>query len=154
MIQPLRTAHRRVFVSLAVVLPLILLVGLWARRPLPEGEANGREVPPSARLLGKGDALWQRHKVKTEIYGEGGNPQNFYVVLHSSPTLNEPDLLLYLVTSTPQGNAVPPQSRFLGPVVPGTALAFHLDGQRIGRLVLYSGARQSVVDIAVAENLP
>ena len=154
MIRSLRTVHRRVFVSLAVVLPVILLAGLWARHPQERFEVNDPRVPSSARLLRKGDALWERHTVKTEIYGDAENPQNFYVVLHSSPTLNEPDLLLYLVTSTPQGNALPPQSRFLGPVVPGSALAFHLDGQRIGRLVLYSGARQSLVDIAVAENLP
>jgi hypothetical protein len=33
MIQPLRTAHRRLFVALAFVLAAILLIGLGARRP-------------------------------------------------------------------------------------------------------------------------
>ncbi len=156
MIQPLRAVHRRAFVALALVLPAILLAGLGARRsrPQPQSEGNDPKAPASAQLLKKADTLWQRHTIQTEFYSEASDAQDFYVVLHPAQTLNEPDLLLYWATSEPQGNTLPPEARLLGSLAPGKIFSLHLDGERAGHLVLYSGAHQAVVDIATVEKLP
>jgi hypothetical protein len=154
MIQPLRTVHRGVFVALALLLPALLLAGLGARRSPPRPDSNDSKLPASARLVRKTDTFWQRHQIQTAFYGDGENAQSRYVVLRSPQLLNEPDLLLYIVTSPPQGNTLPAQPRLLGPIVEGETFVLPRDAQRTGRLVLYSEAHQEVVDVATEEQLP
>jgi hypothetical protein len=48
MIQPLRRVHRRVFVVLAIALPVILFIGLRWRHP--RVETVPVPMPPSAHL--------------------------------------------------------------------------------------------------------
>ena len=154
MIQPLRTVHRRAFVVLALVLPAILLVGLGARRSRPQLESDNSGVPASARLLMKADTLWRKHRIQTNFHRGADNAHDFYVVLRPEQTLNEPDLLLYETTSEPKQNTLPPDARLLGSFASGKIFSLHIDAERPTHLVLYSGARGEVVDVARVGKLP
>lgn len=51
MIQPLRQRHRRLFIALAVLLPILFLWGLSSRKAIPlmssgAAKANSTEVSP------------------------------------------------------------------------------------------------------------
>ena len=154
MIQPLRTAHRRAFVTLAFVLPAVLLVGLGARRPRPLANATVTQLPGPMHLVSKSGILWQKHSMHTEFYGDSTRPQNVYVVLRAEHELNEPDLLVYWSANEPKGNALPGDAQLVGAFTNSNALLLPLDEKRSGHLVLFSLAHQNVFDTAAVERLP
>jgi hypothetical protein len=152
MIQPLRTAHRRAFVGLAVILPTVLIVGLSARR-FPQSVPGNQSLPSrSEQLIKTSDALWRMHSIRTEFYRDTLHPKQFEVVLHSTQELNEPDLLLYWSPAS-SNEFLPTDALLLGEFESGKA--FSLPGNpRQGRLILFSLPHQAVVDAAQLEKLP
>ena len=153
MIQPLRSLHRRTFLTLAIALPAILLAGLGARRPQPT--AGTVEMPASAYLMRRADNLWKAHAIRSEFHGDREHPEQTDLRLTPVQDLGEPDLLLYWSNSEPRGNALPPDARLLGPFALNTLFELPQSGQALkGHLVLYSLAHQAVVDSATLENLP
>ena len=154
MIQPLRTVHRRAFVALALVLPAILLIGIGARRPRPGPSAHATEVPGTGHVVRESSNLWQKHAIHSKFYSESGRPQDVYVVLQPEQELNEPDLLLYWATNTPQGNALPEEAQLVGAFTTDKGFLLPLNEKRAVYLVLFSPAHQTAVDIARLETLP
>jgi len=154
MIQPLRTVHRRAFVVLAVVLPAILLAGIEARRPGTSLTERSPELPATAYLVRESNGLWSQHSIATKIYGRSDSPKDIYVVLRPMKPLNEPDLLLYWSSNTPQGNSLPSESLFVAPYSADESFALPLEKGRAGNLMLFSLAHQTVVDFARVEKLP
>jgi len=154
MIQPLRTAHRRAFVALAVVLPAILLAGIEARHPIASLTERSPELPPTAYLVRESNGLWSQHSIATKFYGRSDAAKEIYVVLRPMQLLNEPDLLLYWSTNTPQGNSLPTESLLVAPYTADEAFALPLEKGREGNLILFSLAHQTVFDIARVEKLP
>ena len=154
MIQPLRTVHRGALVTLAVVLPAILLIGLGARRSSLGPTAHSVDVPASAYVVRESSNLWQKHTIQSKFYSRPDRPQDVYLVLQRAPELNEPDLLLYWVTSAPQGNVVPADAQLVGAFIAAKAFPLPLDESRTGYLVLFSQAHQTVFDTARVETLP
>ena len=154
MIQPLRTVHRRAFVTLTLALPAILLIGLGARhaRPVPSARPTGE--PVGTYVVRASSNLWQKHLIQSRFYSRPDRPQDIYLVLQPTQTLNEADLLIYWVTNTPQGNVLPVDSQLVGPFTPGTAFLLPLKEKRAGQLVLFSPAHQIVFDTARVEKLP
>jgi hypothetical protein len=158
MIQPLRIAHRRVFVALALVLPAIILVGLGARPP------RQRLIVPAAQLsnsllLRKSDTLWQKHALRSEFYRYSKTPDDIFVVLnpvalHPTPEAIEPDLLLYWSVDQPQGDSVPGRARLLGPFIAGRVVNLPMSIGGTGYLVLFSLPHHTVFDTAKVETLP
>ncbi len=155
MIQPLRAIHRRAFVSLAIMLPAILLVGLVERRPRPPDSTSAAPMPASAYLVRKSDTLWRKHKIQSKFYRDP-NSQQIYVLLAPEQDLGEPDLMLYWASNEPHGNTLPAaQARLLGAFVPDKAFVLPQDDvARTHYLVLYSLAHESAVDSAMLEKLP
>jgi hypothetical protein len=154
MIQPLRAVHRRTFVVVAFVLPVILVVGLRSRHPRPGPNVLPVQVPVSAHLIGTSDRLWQKHAIRTELYTDSVQPQKIYVVLQPLRELNEPDLLLYWTLNATQGNTLPGNSQLVGGFATGKALLLSLSENHTGQLVLFSPAHQAVFDTATVESLP
>jgi hypothetical protein len=154
MIQPLRVVHRRAFVVLAFALPVILVVGLGARHPRAGPRVLAVQVPASAHLVGSSDRLWQRHAIRTELYTDSAHPQNIYLVLQPAQELNEPDLLLYWATNSPQGNVLPAEAQLVSAFTTGKPFLLPLSQKRAGYLVLFSPAHQAVFDTARVEALP
>jgi hypothetical protein len=154
MIQPLRTTHRRTFVTLALVLPALLLAGIEARHPGTSLTGRSPELPATAYLVRESNGLWTQHSIATKFYGGSHSPKDIYVVLRPMQALNEPDLLLYWSTNTPQGNALPRQSRLVAAYTADEAFALPLEKERAGNLILFSLAHQTVFDSARVEELP
>lgn len=152
MIQPLRTAHRRVFVALALVLPAVLALGLGARRPRGIANAAAR-MPISANLVKRSVNLWHKHDIQTEFYCDSDRPQDIYLVLHAGTGVNDPDLLLYWSSSQPDGNTLPTDAQLIGEFANDKAFLLAA-GERSGRLILFSLAHQSLYDTTAEERLP
>jgi len=154
MIQPLRNAHRFAFVALAFVLPLVIVAGLAARRP---GLASGSppvQLPDSAHLIRKSEALWAKHPMRTEFYSDSSRPGEIEVVLIPSVDWNEPDLLLYWSADPPSGDALPASSWLVGSFIAGKPFVLRPNGDGSGFLVLFSLPHQTVFDTAKVERVP
>ena len=154
MIQPLRAAHRRAFVALALVLPAILLIGLGARRPRLGPSTHAADVPDTGNIVRESSTLWQKHSIQSRFYIKPDRPLDTYVVLLPAEELNEPDLLLYWDTNAPQGNVLSGEAQLLGAFSTGKVFRLPLYEKRAGHLVLFSLAHQTVFDTAVVEKLP
>ena len=154
MIQPLRIVHRRALVTLTLVLPAILLIGLRARHSDLRTAARAADMPATAHLVMESSKLWQKHAIQSKFYSRPDRPQDIDVVLQSAQDLNEPDLLLYWVTNEPQGNSLPKEARLVGASTKGKVFPLPLNEKRAGYLVLFSQAHQTVFDAARVETLP
>jgi hypothetical protein len=154
MIQPLRVAHRRAFVGLAVVLPAILLIGLGARTSRPGDGVLIPDVPAPANVVRASSNLWQNHTIHSTFYSRSDRLQEVDVVLQSAQDLNSPDVLLYWADNAPQGNALPGDAKLVGSFRNGKAFLIPLNEERTGYLVLFSSAHKSVFDTARVEKLP
>jgi len=98
--------------------------------------------------------LWQKHSIQSRFYRKPERPLDTYVVLLPAQELNEPDLLLYWATSSPQGNVLPGEAQLVGAFTAGKAFLLPLNEKRAGHLVLFSQAHQTVFDSARVEKLP
>lgn len=154
MIQLLRTAHRRAFVGLALVLPVILVLGLAARRPQAAGIGSAMLIPANLAVIKQSDRIWRGHAIATEFLRDSNDPAAMYVGLSPEEELNEPDLLLYWTESDIAGEALPADAQLLGAFMPGKLYALERNEDRTGRLVLYSGAHHVIVDVSLRETLP
>jgi len=154
MIQPLRTVHRRAFMALASILPAILVAGLGARHPGTSLTRRAPELPVTAYLVRESNGLWTQHSIATKFYGRSDSPKGIYVVLRPMQPLNEPDLLLYWSSNTPQGNSLPSESLLVAPYSADEGFALPLEKGRSGNLILFSLAHQTVFDSARVEKLP
>jgi len=154
MIQPLRTAHRRMFVALAFLLPAIMMAGLSSRHQIVWNAQRANQTSPSEKPIKSADGLWRTHAIQTEFFESGSESGRLSVSLKPAQELSEPDLLVYWSASAPAGDSLPADARLLGAYSPGKALALPAEAAPGGRLTLYSLARQSVVDTATVERLP
>jgi hypothetical protein len=154
MIQPLRSAHRRTFVALALVLPAILLAGIEARHPGTDVTERSPELPPTAYLVRESNGLWTQHSIATKFYSRSDSSKDIYVVLRPMQALSEPDLLLYWSTNAPQGNSLPSESFLVAPYAADEAFALPPENGRAGNLILFSLGHQAVFDLARVEKLP
>jgi len=154
MIQPLRAVHRRAFVALALVLPAILLIGLGAQRPRLGPSAHATDGQDTENRVRESSSLWQKHSIQTRFYRKPDRPLDAYVVLSPAEELNEPDLLLYWATNSPQGSGLPGEAQLVSAFTPGKAFLLPLNQKRTGYLVLFSPAHQAVFDTARVETLP
>ena len=154
MIQPLRAVHRGAFVTLALLLPAILLIGLAARRSRPGPGAHAADLPTTAYVVRESSNLWQKHTIQSKFYSRSDRPQDIGVVLQSAEEFNEPDLLLYWAAIGPEGSALPKDGRLVGAFTKGKVLPLPLNEKRAGYLVLFSQAHQTVFDAARVEMLP
>lgn len=154
MIQPLRAAHRRAFVALALVLPAILLMGLGARRSRLGPVANATHLQDTGNLVSESSNLWQKHSILSKFYSKPDRRLDRYVELLPAHELNEPDLLLYWAANAREGNVLPGDSQLVGTFNKGRNFLLPLNQEGASHLVLFSPAHQTVFDAAAVEKLP
>jgi hypothetical protein len=151
MIQPLRSAHRRTWLALALVLPTVLIVGLMARRPLPrpDSKINNSEARQTIRQL---DDLWTKHKIHSVLLRDTSDPTSVQVVLETFGDLSVPDVLVYWSPQLSGSDSLPTNAVLLGALENSRPL--HLrDSNPKGFLILYSRAHHSIVDAAPLESV-
>ncbi len=155
MIQPLRTVHRRAFITLALVLPTILVVGLRSRHPALGQKSFDPHLPGSAVRAQRPHVSWPKYPgIHTTVYSDAVHPTVGYVILRPQFEWNEPDTLLYWSADIPQGDSLPAQAKLLGPYAGTKAFALPPEAAGAGHLILYSLAHHAVVDTATLEKLP
>lgn len=153
MIQPLRTAHRRMFIILAGALPLILGTGLTARPhvPLPNSPALGQSQV--SKPLDQATATWAKNTFDAKFYSEPGDPKRTRIVLTPRGGLQEPDLLLYWTSAVAADSTDLKTAHLLGAFRPADSYLLPAGTERLS-LVLYSLAHREIVDNARVEGLP
>jgi len=148
MIQPLRTAHRRIFIVLAVLLPAIILVGLSDRHALVR--ASGPSTSLRATRLSAASAVWEKNTVTTEFSSDASNRDTVQLFLKPVRQLRDPDLLLYWTAEARAPDLS--HARLLGALVGDRAYSLTRAEHR-GYLILYSLAHNAIVDRAKIERL-
>ena len=104
MISPLRSLHRRTFVTFAIALPAILLIGIGARRR-PGSSLGASSLPATWYVVKQSSGLWtEAHEILSTFYSTPSRPQDIHLVLVPSHEFNEPDLLLYWANDPPSGS--------------------------------------------------
>jgi hypothetical protein len=149
MIQPLRTAHRRIFMVLAVLLPAIIVLGLSERHVLVK--AKGSSISPDAMRMSAASAVWEKNTLTTEFFSDPSNRDTVHLFLKSVHELRDPDLLLYWTAEARDQDLS--HARLLGTFVGGRAYSLTREQHR-GYLILYSLAHNAIVDRAKIERLP
>lgn len=150
MIQPLRSAHRRAWFALAVVLPALLVVGLMARRPrlIADSRINDSEALVPIR---QSDHLWAKHTIHSAFLRRASDPTKVQVVLEPLDDLSVPDLLVYWSAEMSGNDNLPANAVLLGTFKKSSPLLLR-ESDRKGFLILYSLAHQSIVDAASLES--
>ena len=98
--------------------------------------------------------MWQRHRIQTRFYGDSIQPQRRYLVLVPFNPVDAPDLLVYWTSVALKDGSLATDAQLVGPFIPGRAFEFPSGNGRGGFLVLFSLARNVVVDTARVERLP
>jgi len=149
MIQPLRTAHRRIFMVLAIFLPAIVAGGLSERHTLVSTKASNNFQ--GATRLSVASAVWQKNTAATEFSSNPTSPESVRLVLRPVQELHDPDLLLYWAAEAGAPNLS--QARLLGAFAGDRVYSLTREQHR-GYLILYSLAHREIVDQAKVEGLP
>ena len=151
MIRPLRSAHRRAWLALALVLPSVLIVGLKARRPLTheDSKINNSEA---RQAIWQSDDLWTKHKIHSAVLRDTSDPTSVEVVLEPLDDLSVPDVLVYWSLELSGDDSVPTSAVLLGTFRNSKPLRLQ-ERKAKGFLILYSLAHQSLVDTASLESV-
>ena len=127
MIRPLRRAHRAIVTMLALVLPVLVVAALAARREIPASTRFAGLSPRRATFEGEGPGAIVRWEKRLE-------------------QLPAPDVLVYWSGEPVSGSVLPRDAvlvgRFVPDVLPSPA------SRSAGYLILYSLAHQEVIDAA------
>lgn len=160
MIYSLRQTHRRIFSVLGVLLPLVLVIGIVARRSVPQIEVLPPELSSSTQTFTATDTvrddLFAKAAVTVRIWKDLQSGQ--LAVGFSAPRhLLKPDLLVYWTSSgTPLAGELPADAVLLGAFA-ASPLPLPAEAERgAGALLLFSLADQEIVEVSkpfVAANL-
>ena len=130
MIQPLRTAHRRIFAVMVVLVPILIAAGVASRHK--ETSATARTVVLIGARSAGGLIVAQRSGTELNAI--------------ATKQLEFPDLLAYW-SNSPNASFPDPESVLLGSFVPGRLNRFSLPaGSDTGTLILYSVPLGQAVD--------
>jgi len=152
MIQPLRTAHRSIFLALAALLPTLIAAGVSSRRARI---ANGMPPMPSlsAVLADSGSIFWNNTRMAAQVYPDSANPDSARLLVNPSGEVRDPDLLIYGAGHDVSKEADLSDAHLLGSLSAGKSISVSRAQQ--GRfLVMYSLAHRVVVDTAKIERSP
>ncbi|MFZ0827638.1 MAG: hypothetical protein WAO02_09475 [Verrucomicrobiia bacterium] len=153
MIRLLRQRHRRMVITLGIILPATFVVGIAARRPVP----TVNELPAALAISShKFEAIeWKRAdlfaktQVEVRLLREQIGAGRFAIGFSSAKDFVKPDLIVYWVAGRPEiTGTMPGNAMLLGefgsfvlPLPPDVAA-------RSGVLVLYSLADNEIVDVS------
>jgi hypothetical protein len=153
MILPLRQRHRRIAISLGVVLPILFIAGIAARKPVPSMPSlpseTGTFAPgPATRVWARSD-LFAKTAVQVRLVRE--NVANGRAALEFSATrdLVKPDLIVYWIAGNPKViETLPDNALLLGAFSSPSLLLPPKVSTESGVLVLYSLANNEIVDVS------
>jgi hypothetical protein len=148
----LRRRHRWMFAALAVLLPVALVLGIAARRTVPDATALSPALSSwtqtfTATEYELGD-LFPSAPVRVSLWREQDNGR-FAVGFVASKDFVKPDLLAYWITGHPLiAGKLPPEATLLGAFIGGPLKLPVEAATAEGSLILFSLADQEVVDVS------
>jgi hypothetical protein len=149
MIRRLRARHRVMFVLLTPILPVILLVALVGRSPVP---ATGlpRELmdqeDPSLVAVGSEWTMLKSPRIQARFLARQGDSTPSAIALDHVEQPTPPDLLLYWAETAGDSTTLPADAVLLGPLETGKQLRLPVANR--GYLILYSLAHRERVGFA------
>ena len=153
MILPLRQRHRRVFIAMGVMLPIMFAVGLAARKPVPSvapltSQAGIRTLGPASKIWDRSD-LFAKALVQVRLLRENTQDGRFSLELAATRELVKPDLIVYWVAdNTKVIETLPDNALLLGAFNSASLLLPAKVAMENGALVLYSLANNEIVDVS------
>lgn len=154
MIRPLRQRHRRMVMVLGVVLPVVCVAGIAARKSAPVTAAL--PVGLVAPSLAFASIEWERSElfpktgIQIRLRRESAGSGRYAVELSGPKDFVKPDMIVYWVAGTNSiADSVPDNAQLLGGFSPAMALPLPMDAaHEAGRLLVYSLADQEIVDLS------
>lgn len=152
MILRLRQRHRRMFAAIGVVVPILFVVGIAARRPVPRVTSLPAELTPaSGRFVPTDGELWNLFRSESLrvrlLYQPGTNRRA--IRLFALRHVAKPDLLVYWAAGNPVVTDRLPENATLLGAFEAHSLELPADARNTdGVLILFSLADQEIVDVS------
>lgn len=143
----LRQRHFYTFIILILILPLLVIAGLAARRlPQPIDRfpaALTTETPEPSGTFVDLSCHWTGQSIATRIIKR----ESMMIELNVLQTIQEPDLLLYWNSEPSDDTSLPTQSHLLGSLANTGITRFPISSQIVtnGYLLIYSLGHQEVI---------
>ncbi len=152
MIYSLRQKHRQIFGVLGVLLPLMLVIGIAARRAVPPLEMLPPELSSVSQTFTATDTvhddLFAKAEVSVRVWKDLQSGQ-LAVGFNAPKHLLKPDLLVYWTPSARQSLAeLPADAVLLGAFAAGPLAVPPEAAEVAGALVLFSLGDQALVDVS------
>jgi hypothetical protein len=149
---PLRQRHRRILVVLAVLLPLLFMVGIALRRNVPQAENLPPELSPQpVTFTATGyerEDLFEKSPVRVRIFRDHESG-TLAVGLTAPRDFLKPDLMVYWSDSRPAASeTLPPDAKLLGAFVSAVLVLPTEASTTNGQLTLFSVANHKIVDVS------
>ncbi len=153
MILSLRQRHRHMVMALGIILPMVFVAGIAARKPVP----TPNELPAALAITSqkfetvewKRTDLFSKASIEVHLLREQKGAGRFAIELSAAKDFAKPDLIVYWVAGSPEiTGTLPENAMLLGgfgsavlPLPPEVAT-------KSGVLVLYSLADNEIVDVS------
>lgn len=151
MITSLRKGHRSIFTALGIVLPVVFVIGLYERKPLPIMESLPAGLvanrPASSSPILVKTCAFAHGSASAKVFGSRtGRDLTVQVSIGAEP--EKPDVLVYWVPGSPSGLDKIPAGAFLLGELGSQPLSLPAGEQSAGVLMLYSLADGEVIDVS------
>ena len=149
MILPLRRRHRRMFAVIGVLLPVVLVAGVAARKPIPATPLAGSPFGQETFSVKQGErlGLFTNTTVRVQFLWEASNTNRAAIQMSAPKNFVKADLLVYwLPAESTLNGTVPDDAVLLGVFISGQPLPVPLPlTKKPGSLLLYSLADHEIV---------
>ena len=152
MIRPLRQRHRRIVITLGVSLPIVFIVGIAARSPVPSMASLLLETPTfsraSAATVWDRPDLFSKETIHVRLLRASGNSSRFALELSAAKDFVKPDLIVYWIPGNSEITGKLPDNALLLGTFSSSALSLPANAaSETGALVLYCLANNEIVDV-------
>jgi hypothetical protein len=152
MILVIRQRHRRIFMVLAIVLPIAFIAGIAARRPVPTdvlpADLRGPAQNFTATNWTRSD-LFAKAPVQVRLLREHEGAGRFAIAFSAAKDFVKPDLIVYWVVGSPTVHDTLPENALLLGTFSAAALPLPDEATKAsGALILYSLADNEIVDVS------
>lgn len=159
MIRPLRQRHRRIVITLGVSLPIVFIVGIAARSPVPNMASLPLESPTfsraSAATVWDRPDLFSKAKIHVRLLRASGDSSRFALELSAAKDFVKPDLIVYWISGNSEiTEKLPDNALLLGAFGAGPLFLQTGRAGEDGYLVLYSLADNEIVAASKPLRLP
>jgi hypothetical protein len=158
MIRPLRQVHRHQAIVLGILLPIVFVLGIAARKPVPAMVELPQALVPMLSWVRcsnfDGYGAFHKSPVFVDLWCQKNGSGPFAVSFDAAANFVKPDLMVYWMAGGPsQVEKLPAEAILLG-AFGRTPLPISKEvSSADGRLVLYSLADSEMVDVSESMRL-